>query len=158
MIADGAALVSSEDARLILRASVGLEDDAQFGKAAPPKPGKVTPTDPGQSTPTDPGEDPFDDPADDPGKDPADDPGREPEKDPPAAYKTGAYACISSLNVRMHPQPYMSNAVMDLINPGEIVTVKELYCDKSSGKDVYWGMITHRGVTGWVLLQYFKAV
>ena len=153
VINDGSAQVSSEDARLILRASVGLEKAETFGRVTPPQQGQDPATDPAATT-TDPGEATETDPD----KEPSTDPGTVPGKETASDYKAGYYACVSSEKVRMHPQPKLSASVMDLVDPGEMVSVKEVCCDESSGKKVYWGKISHGGVSGWVMLQYFEAV
>ena len=153
VINDGEAAVSSEDARLILRASVGLEDATAFGKVAPPQPGE-DPSDPGKTTDTDPGENPGTDPG---GETPSN-PGKEDPPAPSVGYKTGAYVCVSPTGVYLRSQHNTGASPMDIINSGESITVKEVFCDSSSGRDVYWGKITHRGVTGWVQLEYFEAL
>ena len=144
VINDGEAAVTSEDARLILRASVGMENASMFGKVAPPKPGE-NPSGQGEPTDTDPG-----------GETPSD-PGKEDPPAPSVKYRTGAYTCVSATGVYLRSQHYVGSSPMDIVNFGESVTVKEVFCDSSSGVDVCWGKITHRGVTGWVQLGYFEA-
>ena len=156
VVYNGKTAVTSEDARLILRASVGLENASTFGRApVPATPTDATPTDatPTDATPTD--ATPTDaTPTDAP---PADKP-TEPEKpQPEKTYLPGDYVCIAEGGVYLRAYHGYDYSPMDIIKYKETVTVKDVYRDGSGKEPVWWGRITHNGVTGWSVLEYFDA-
>ena len=149
VICDGKTAVTPEDARMILRASVRLEDPARLGRKpdAPvatdtdATPTDATPTDAPPATPTDP--------------EPTSEPTSEPAVKP--APKPGKYVCAEPAGVYLRVYHSRTYSVVDIIRYGENVTVTEVFCDTSTGENVYWGKIDHSGAVGWSMLEYYEA-
>ncbi len=155
VVYDGKKAVLPEDARMILRASVNLEDAALFGKpSVPATPTDATPTDatPTDATPTD--ATPTDATPTD--ADPTGDPEKPDPPKPERIYLPGTYACKSEGGVYLRAYHGYDYSPMDIIAYQELVKVTDVFRDNSGTEPVWWGRITHNGVTGWAALSFFE--
>ena len=131
---DGKGDVVSEDARLILRASVQLEDPSTFGRVQ----STPTATDTDVPTATD------------------TDPTSETPSETVETQRLGEYLCTEKAGVYLREGHSRSTAYLDVIRNGETITVTEVWCDDSTGENVYWGKIEHNGNVGWTMLEYYE--
>ena len=131
---DGKSDVVSEDARLILRASVQLEDPSTFGRVQ----STPTATDTDVPTATD------------------TDPTTETPSENAETQRLGEYLCTEKAGVYLREGHSRSTAYLDVIRDGETITVTEVWCDDSTGENVYWGKVEHNGKVGWTMLEYYE--